>query len=437
MRVAYLTAGAGGMYCGSCMRDNTLAAALIRQKRDVTLIPVYSPIRVDEPDVSTGRVYYGGINVFLQQKSAFFRNAPRVVDRLLDAPRLLEKAMRRAGSARPDELGPLTLSILRGAGGAQRKELDKLIDGLRDLSPDLIHLPNAMFVGLARPLHEALGAAIACTLTGEDIFLEDLPQPYQEEAFALIRSAVSNVHGFIAVTRYYADYSRARFGIPEDRLHHVPMGIRIDNRNDPVAIGHVTEGKDNARTFTIGYLARICPEKGLHVLCDAFARLRESGRVARLKIAGYLPSTRQAYLEQVMAELERRGHSAGVEVVGEVDRAGKANFLRSCDVVSVPTVYREAKGLYVLEAMSYGVPVIQPAHGSFPELLDASGGGVLFTPEAVDELAAAIARLMDEPSLRSELGEKGRRAVRERFTDEAMAHAAWDVLQKIRRAVVQ
>lgn len=434
MRVAYLTAGAGGMYCGSCMRDNTLAAALIRQKRDVTLIPVYSPIRVDEPDVSTGRVYYGGINVFLQQKSAFFRHAPRVVDRLLDAPRLLEKAMRRAGSARPDELGPLTLSILRGADGAQRKELEKLIDGLRDLSPDLIHLPNAMFVGLARPLHEALGAAIACTLTGEDIFLEALPQPYQEEAFALIRSAVSNVHGFIAVTRYYADYSRARFGIPEGRLHHVPMGIHVDEQDDPAATRPKNAGE---RPFTIGYLARICQEKGLHVLCDAYARLRESGRVARLRIAGYLPSTSQAYLEQVMAELERRGHSANVELVGEVDRTGKANFLRSCDVVSVPTVYREAKGLYVLEAMSHGVPVIQPAHGSFPELLDASGGGVLFTPVAADELAAAIARLMDEPGLRRKLGDRGRRAVRERFNDEAMAHAAWDAFQKIRGSVIR
>jgi hypothetical protein len=117
MKVAYLTAGAGGMYCGSCLRDNTLAAALIRQGRDVVLIPIYSPIRTDEPDVSTPAVYYGGINVYLQHRSALFRLLPRAFDRILDAPGLLRRALRNAGSAPPELAGPLTLSILRGEAG--------------------------------------------------------------------------------------------------------------------------------------------------------------------------------------------------------------------------------------------------------------------------------------------------------------------------------
>ncbi len=414
------------------MRDNTLVAALIRQKRDVALIPVYSPIRTDEPDVSSDRVYYGGINVFLQQKSVLFRHAPRVVDRLLDSPRLLTKAMRRAGSTKPEGLGPLTLSILKGADGAQRKELDKLIEGLRDLRPDLIHLPNALFVGLARPLREALGAAIVCTLTGEDIFLEALPQPYQDEAFALVREGAAQVDGFIAVTRYYAEYAREHFGLRDDRLHHVPLGINLAEQE-----GHHRPARSagegvSERVFTIGYLARICPEKGLHVLCDAFARLRAEGRLCRLKIAGYMPETSRAYLDDLMSDLERCGLASEVELVGEVDRAGKAAFLRSCDIFCVPTVYREAKGIYVLEAHAQSVPVVQPAHGSFPELVEATGGGLLYAPGNVDELVACVVRLMDEPDLRKRLGEQGRRAVHERFNDEVMARHAWEAFGRIR-----
>lgn len=425
MKVAYLTAGAGGMYCGSCMRDNTLAAALIRKKRDVTLIPVYSPIRVDEPDVSTERVYYGGVNVFLQQKSALFRHAPRLVDRLLDSPRLLERAMRKAGSARTEELGPLTLSILRGEEGSQRRELDKLINGLRPLRPDVVHLPNAMFVGLARTLHEALGAAIVCTLTGEDIFVEALPQPYRDEAFELIRRGAGHVHGFISVTRYYGAYSCERFGVSEDRLHHVPMGVRVDD------ISSVPADRGGAEPFTLGYLARVCPEKGLHVLCEALVRLHDRRLRPRLKIAGYVPEGSREYLEEIRTGLSERGLDGFVDWLGEVDRAGKLAMLAACDVFSVPTVYREAKGIYVLEALAHGVPVVQPAHGSFPELIEATGGGVLFEPCDAGGLADAIERLMGDEAERRRLGAEGRRAVREHFTDERMAEAAWNAFERI------
>lgn len=425
MKVAYLTAGAGGMYCGSCMRDNTLAAALIRKKRDVTLIPVYSPIRVDEPDVSTDRVYYGGINVFLQQKSALFRHAPRLLDRLLDSPRLLERAMRRAGSARTEELGPLTLSILRGEEGAQRRELEKLIEGLGPLRPDVVHLPNAMFVGLARSLREALDAAVVCSLTGEDIFLESLPSPHREEAYELIRRAAGDVHGFFSVTRYYGEYARRRFGVSEDRLYAVPMGIRVDD------IPPAPANRGGAGPFTLGYLARVCPEKGLHLLCEAFIRLHDRGLRPRLKIAGYVPEGSREYLEEIRSCLSERGLDDFVDWLGEVDRAGKLAMLGSCDVFSVPTVYREAKGIYVLEALAHGVPVVQPAHGSFPELIGATGGGVLFEPCDAGELADVIERLMGDEAERRRLGAEGLRAVREHFTDERMAEAAWDAFERI------
>ena len=199
MKVAYLTAGAGGMYCGSCMRDNTLAAALLRSGRDVVLIPIYSPIRTDEADVSQACVFYGGINIFLQQRSGLFRHTPRLFDRLLDYPPLLRRAMKSAGATTPSDVTPLIVSILQGETGAQRKELARLIDGLAELGAELVHLPNALFVGLARRITEVLGVPVVCTLTGEDIFIDKLPESAQSEVVELIRSNAVIAEGAGAV----------------------------------------------------------------------------------------------------------------------------------------------------------------------------------------------------------------------------------------------
>lgn len=430
MRIAYLTAGAGGMYCGSCMRDNTLAAALRRQGREVHLLPVYSPIRTDEEDVSESRVLFGGINVYLDQKSALFRRLPRWVHRLLDAPGLLRLATRRIGSTSPRVLGDLTVSVLRGDHGPQRRELDAMLEVLAHLRPDVVHLPNLFFTGLARTIAGRLGAAIVCTLTGEDLFLDALPDAHRAESLRLIRAAACDVHAYVAVTRYYGAYAAQRFGIPDERVHHVPLGIhasdgdRADERTDASA---ATD--DSNRHPVVGYLARIGPEKGLHLLVEAFIKLHQTGRRCRLAIAGYLPHANRSYLADVRRRLSAAGLDPFVDFHGEVNHDRKCRLLRACDVFSVPTIYHEAKGLYVLEALAQGAPVVQPAHGSFPELVEATGGGLLCKPCDADDLARTIAGLIDDADLRRRLGETGRRAVREAFTDERMAEAAWKVFE--------
>jgi glycosyltransferase involved in cell wall biosynthesis len=422
MKVVYLTAGAAGMYCGSCMRDNTLVAALRAKGRDATLVPLYTPIRTDEDDVSESRLFYGGVNVYLQQKSAVFRHTPWLLDRLLDSPTLLRKVSKRAGQTPVDELAAMTVSMLRGEHGALRKELSKLVRWLAEERPDIVNLPNAMFVGTARAIKEASGAAIFCTLTGEDIFIDRLPDGGREEVLNLIRERGRDVDGFIAVSKYYAEYSAQQFAVPVDRLHVIPLGVRVDARP--------TSDEPAAEPFTIGYLARICPEKGLHVLCEAFKLLRRAGQACRLRIAGYCGETDRPYLDKVLRHIaeERLGHA--VEYVGEVNRGGKLSFLRSLHAVSVPTVYREAKGIYVLEAMATGVPVVQPRHGAFPEIIEATGGGLLFEPGDPQALADAIGQLMDDDVLRTELGHRGQTAVRESFTDEIMAERTWALYKK-------
>ena len=441
MKIASITAGAAGMICGSCLRDNALAAALVAQGHDALLIPTYTPIRTDEPDVSVPRVFFGGINVFLQQKTGLFRASPRWLDRLLDFPGLLRLVSKFAVGIRAEELGALTVSMLEGTHGKQRKELAKLVDWLEtDWRPDVVLLTNVLLSGLAPELHRRLKVPIVATLQGDDIFLEALPEPYRGRALELIRENCRDVAGYVATCRYYADFMAEYLKLPRKQMHVVYPGIRTTLTPSPSPTkrgeGGMSDGpspakqREGSERPVIGYFARIAPEKGLHLLADAFILLRKSpgAPAARLRFSGWLGNHNKPYLAGIRQKLADAGLAADVEHVVSPTHADKVRFLQSIDVLSVPAPYREPKGLYVLEALAHGVPVVQPRHGSFPELIEMTGGGLLATPDDPADLANALRRLLDDPALRRELGDKGKAAVNERFTAERMARDTIEVL---------
>lgn len=410
------------MLCGSCLRDNRLAATLRAQGRDVLLVPLYTPIRTDETDVSERNIYYGGINVYLEQKSTFFRHLPRFLTRALDARWLLEGVGRYAAKTRAADVAELTVSILRGEDGNQEAELDRLVEGLRALRPQLINLPNLMFLGVARRLRHELKADVVCTLSGEDLFLDALPEDTRGRVLEILELCRDDASAYLATSRYYRDHCVRHFGLPAAKVHHVPMGIEVADARP--------RAEEPSGPFTIGYLARIGPEKGLMNLARAFAALRDEGRNCRLRIAGYLGEADRPYLEFVQDFLLGQGCANAYEYLGEVSRAGKFEMLSTLHAFCVPTDYAEAKGLFVLEALAAGVPVVQPDHGSFVELVEATGGGLLYAQGSVDDLAAKLRALMDDAALRRALGDAGRRAVVEKFTDKAMAEATWRIYER-------
>lgn len=431
MKIAMLAAGAAGMYCGSCIRDNALARAMIRRGEDAILIPLYTPLRVDGKDASTGRVFYGGINVYLQQKFPLFRKTPRWVDRVFDSAPAMALAARMSSSTRPEDLGELTLSTLMGEEGPQVKELDRLAAWLRDdYKPDVINLPNAMFVGAARALRKATGATILCSLTGEDLFLDGLIEPWRSRAMAILRERARDVDRFIAVSRYYADHMAPYLDVPRDRIDVVPLGIDVN--------GYGRVGPRPTEPFTVGYLARIAPEKGLHNLATAFPKLRAMPGAgdAKLRAAGWMSPREKPYLAEIVKGLERAGAGAAnsFEYVGEVTLEQKREFLGSVSVLCAPTEYKDPKGLFALEAMAHGVPVVLPAHGAFPELIEATGGGELFRPGDLDDLAQKLHGLMTDRERADRLALKGQQMVRAKFTDVAMAAATLDVYREARGA---
>ncbi len=413
------------MYCGSCMHDNSVAAQLQRLGHEATLIPLYTPLRTDEESVSQERVFYGAVNTYLQVKSAHFSRLPAPLRRWLDRPSLLKWVGRFSSSSSARDLGELALAVLQGEEGATRDQLDQLITWLKEeLRPEIIHLQNSMFVGLARRLGRDLGIPVVCSLQGEDLFLESLVEPYRSQAFEVLKERQQDIDAFIANSDYYASHMGGLVGLEEDRIHRVPLGLQLEDFAVKEPAGEPTESP-----FVVGYLARICPEKGFGLAVEGFWQLaKQVGKdKVRLRVAGYLGAGDRPFFEETMAQVKEWGLESCVEVVGEVDRAEKVAFLRSLDVLSVPTIYREPKGIFALEAMACGVPVVVPRHGAFPEVIQSTGGGLLIDPQSPEAVAEALIALMRDEKYCQELGRKGRQGVQAIHGIQATVEAMLDV----------
>ena len=426
MKILYITAGAAGMYCGSCLRDNALATELIMRGHDVTLLPLYTPTLTDEPNVSSGKTFFGGVSVYLEQRSSIFRHTPRWLDRIWDSQLALKAASKRSIAVDPDSLSELTISILKGERGNQGKEIGKLVDWLKTQpAPDVVDMQNSMLIGLARPIKEATRSPICCTLQGEDLFLDGMREPYRGQALELIQDHAKYVDAFIAVSDYYAGHMAGYLGVPREKIHVVPLGI---NLKDYEAVGPPLRPRENG-DFTIGYFARVAPEKGLRELAEAYRllRRRDDFPPARLEVAGYLAPEHKGYLSEIEREMREWGFAGEFHYHGALDREAKLRFFQNIDVFSVPANYAEAKGLSVIEAMASGAPVVQPRRGSYSEMVERAGGGLLCEPNNAESLAEAIYSLWKNPELANDLAKRGVAGVRGHYSVSQMASRALDV----------
>ena len=426
MRILSITAGAAGMYCGSCARDNSLARELMGRGHDVTLVPVYTPTRTDETNVSRHAVLFGGISVYLQQYFPLFRRTPRFLDRLWDSPTVIDLFAGRAVSNDPKLLGDLTVSMLTGESGVLHKEFRKLTDWLRhEPAPDVVNLPNSLLISMAAPLRKTFGAPVTCTLQGEELFIDGLVSPYREQALELIRKQVPAIDRFIAVSGYAARFMAEYLQIPSEKMSIVPLGIDME--------GYGRKPSSDREVFRVGYFARIAPEKGFHDLVRAYIKLRERtpGQNIRLEAAGYTAPGHAGYMLEAREILKRAGLEDEFEHHGVVDRAGKLRFLGSLDVLSVPATYDEPKGLFLIEAMANGVPVVQPRRGAFVEIVERTGGGLLVNPDDANDLADGLYTLWKDRQQAAMLGERAIDGVRKHYTVGESADKLMEIFDRI------
>ena len=401
------------------MRDNALAKELIRQGHDAVMLPMYLPLTLDEAPVSTDApVFYGGINVYLQQKFAVFRKAPRWIDRLFNHRALLKLAGKQSGMTNGAELGELTHSMLLGEHGRQAKELEKLIEWLlRYGKPDAIWISTALLVGLARRIKEALSVPVLASLQGEDVFLDSLPEPWRTRCWDAMAERSRDAGLCIAPSAFYGELMGGRLHLSREKLRVIPNGVALE------ATESVAGASAGSNPPVIGFLARLIKAKGLGLLVDAFILLKRRGKFpsTRLRCAGAMIAEDERYVASLKEQIADAGFAADAEFLPNVSREEKQAFLASLTLLSVPVAYGEAFGLYVIEAMAAGVPVVQPRTAAFPEIIQATGGGVLCEPGSAAALAEAWETVLAEPERAREMGRRGREAVEREFSIARMA----------------
>jgi glycosyltransferase involved in cell wall biosynthesis len=425
MRVAQIVPGSGGsFYCQNCLRDTALASELRSQGHDLMLIPLYLPLLSDEPGLSASSpVFYGAIKIYLKQQLSLFGKVPRLVDRLLDSRPLLAMAARMAGSTRASGLEEMTISMLQGEDGAQAVELEQMTTWLRDQQrPDVIHLSNGLLLGLADKLKQAIKAPVICSLQDEHQWIDAMGEPYASRIWRLMAETAEAVDGFIAVSSYYADLMQERLKLPAGKLHVVPIGIDTN--------GYQTSAID-PRAPTIGYLSRMCESLGLADLVDAFVKLKQEKQLSglKLRVMGGRTGDDTRFISRLRKRLRRAGVHQDVELMSGLERAQRAEMLSSLSVLSVPVPDGEAFGTYLLEAMAAGVPVVQPDVGAFPELVSATGGGIVYQPDSSDSLPSALRSLLLDSERARSLGRKGQQAVSQRYTIARMAEETLKVYE--------
>lgn len=423
MKIVYLTAGTGNFYCGTCLRDHSLALQLRAMGHDVVIMPLYLPLVTEGKEKSDTPIFMGGINTYLQQKFKLFRKTPRWLDRIFDSLPMLNMAARFTGMTKPMDLGQITLATLEGIHGPQIKEFNRVLRWLVDHGkPDVICLSNALLTGFAEPIAQELDVPLVCSLQGEDTFIEKLPEPYNVKTWEKLSDHVSFVDAYVAVSQYHGNLMVNRMKIPPEKIHVVPNGIDLDGYAE---LQPKTDGPP-----AIGFLAALIPAKGLETIIDAFILLRQRGNHPglRLKIAGSSVPGCEGFVHSMERKLKEAGCRDAFDLATNISREEKLHFFTQLDVFSVPATYGESFGLYVIEAMASSVPVVQPNHAAFPEILGNTGGGLLCKPDDVTDLADTLSQLLSDQEGARFMGQQGRKAVFDHYSSRRMAEAFEETL---------
>jgi len=411
MQVIHIVPGTGGsFYCGNCLRDSTYVQALRKEGIDALKIPMYLPIFSDEHDLSDIPVFYGAISLYLKHKYPILRKAPAWFDKILNSGLSLKFAAKMSGSTRAHGLEDMTISMLLGEQGGQKEELDKMVDWIAEhCKADVIHLSNALLIGLAKKFQEKLDVLVVCSLQDEDVWVNAMDDHFRKKTWDLMSKRAEDVDAFFAVSEFYAGVMKEQMSIPDSKLFTSYIGV------DPEDYTYINSSE---KEFTIGYISRMCEENGLEVLVEAFILFKKKpgGEGVKLIITGGSTGDDHVFLKGIKKKISEAGIMEDVIFHKDFENEGRHEFFSKVSLISVPVLEGEAFGMYLLEALASGVPVVQPALGAFPEIVDLSEGGVIYEPNKPKELAKALEDLHENTEKLSSLSKKARDGIIQHFS---------------------
>jgi glycosyltransferase involved in cell wall biosynthesis len=420
MRIVHVVPGSGtAFYCENCLRDTALVKAQRALGHTVITAPLYLPLFTDEPQhAHDAPVFYGAINVYLREKLPLYARLPRRLTHLLDALPLLRWAASKAGSTRPESLEDMFISMLRGEHGRQASELDRLILWLRThAKPDIVHLSNALLLGLAPRITRDVGVPVVCSLQDEDGWIDSMQPDAAGRAWALMRSLATHVAAFAPVSDYYREFMRTRLNLPATQLCTIPIGLALDDYA-PSSLPFDPP--------VIGFLSRLCSSFGLDTLVEAFIRLKRTERLRNLRLhaTGGRTSDDARFLRRLQRRLRICGLENDVRVYDDFSHAQRRRFLQELTVLCVPARHAEAFGVFQLEALAAGVPVVVPHLGAFPEIIAATGGGLTYPGGDDAALDAALSSLLLDPVRTRAMAAHGHAIATSHYNVEQMARAS-------------
>jgi glycosyltransferase involved in cell wall biosynthesis len=222
------------------------------------------------------------------------------------------------------------------------------------------------------------------------------------------------VDAFISVSEFYAGVMKEKMSLPADKVASVHIGV------DPAdyTFKPASEKKRN-----IGYVSRMCHENGLDILVDAFILLKkkEGFEDVNLVLTGGSTGDDRKFLSDLRQRIRENGLHDQVEFHEDFEEQGLREYFEKVSVVSVPVRNGEAFGIYLLECMASGIPVVQPALGAFAEIVQLAGGGAIYPENTPEELAAALAELLSDPEKMERLSRAGREGVEKHFHIDVQA----------------
>lgn len=422
MKVTYIIPGSGDkFYCENCMRDLPLVKELRHQGVDVTIIPLYLPLFLDEEPLKE-KVFYGAINMYLKDRFKLFNKTPDWIRKLFDSKIFLKMASKMSGATSAKGLEEMTLSLLRGDDNRQKKEFNRLIDFLKLQKPDLIHISNALLIGLGTELKRSLNIPLICSLQDEDTWLDSMDDNYRELAWSILKDNAERTDYFIPVSFNFKKVIQQKTGLELLNSRVIPIGLEL-KRYRP--------DKSEDKPLAIGYLSRLTESFGLDILAKAYVELKKEFPELKLYITGGYTSQDKNFVKRVKKILKEFITTGDVIFMSDFHLHRRNEFFNKISLLSVPVKAGEAFGTYQIEAMAFGVPVVQPAVGAFPEIIEQTGGGVTYSPNNSSELTTALSRLLQNKELIMDYGLNGRRVVEEQFTIEHMANAIKDTYREV------
>jgi len=426
MKIVHVTPGSGGtFYCQNCFRDNELIKALQKLDHEVYNVPMYLPLNIDK-DIEEGStpVFYGAINIYLKEKIPLYRHAPEWMEKIFDSKPMLQFAAKKSGSTKAEGLEEMTISMLNGEEGRQASELERLIKFLsREIKPDIVHLSNALLLGLARRMKQDVGAKVICSLQDENEWIDPMDANYREIVWKLMAEKAQDVDLFVAASEYYSYESQKKLKIDSGKIEIVYSGINLDNYKD---------SSIPMNPPVIGYLCRLNENFGLDILVDAFVKIKNGNKFKdlQLHITGGYTADDQEFVSSILKKIEENGFTKDVKILDDFNINNRVDFLSSLTLMSVPVPKGEAFGAYQVEALASAVPVVQPNAGCYPEFINVTKGGVIFDPNDSDTLALEIINLLSDPAKIKKMGQEGKKIINEKFTLKNMALKTLAVYEK-------